>query len=248
MGLDRLQHVAEPAEHVRSDRFAFEGAADRPYPALVGRHAEMVRPEPDEALGETDISGKRRVDARPRVTEIKLLRDGGTGVWPRRGWRRWRARLLGWRHAHLRVGLRRCAAGILPSPLRDPLLGLARGTLSLLKFEGRTCGGGGGRQAVIGEEAGAGTLKLGEKHAARVGRDGGNRAGAGSKAEPIECQGCFGFRIGGHPGMSFRHGRGVAPRRGEASAMRVSRLRQQSFRRHGAKMKNRKWLSAPRRY
>ena len=211
MALDRLQHVTEPAEHMRADRFALEGAADRPDPALVGRYAEMVRPEPDEAFGETEVGSQRRMDSGLGVAEVELLRHGGTGVGPRRG-RRWRrARRLG-RHAHLRVGLWRCAAGILPRPLCGPLLGLARRALLLPKLEGGARRGRSARQTLIGKTAGAGTLKFREQRAPRIRSNGGNRAGARPEAEPIERQRRFGFRIGGHPEMSFRHGRGVAPR------------------------------------
>ncbi len=34
MALDRQQHVAETAEHMRADRLALERAGDRPYPPL----------------------------------------------------------------------------------------------------------------------------------------------------------------------------------------------------------------------
>src|SRR5262249_60403783 len=57
MGLDREQHVGEPAEHMRPDRLALEGAGDCPH--LVGRDAEMVRPEPYQPLDEPGLGIER---------------------------------------------------------------------------------------------------------------------------------------------------------------------------------------------
>ena len=75
MRLDREQHVGELPEHMRADRLALIGAADRPRRPLVGGNAEMVRPEPDQPLGEADIGVERGIVAGLGLGEINLLRQ-----------------------------------------------------------------------------------------------------------------------------------------------------------------------------
>ena len=65
MAFDREQHVAEAAEHMRADRLALVAAGHRLN--LVGRDAEMVRPEPHQPLGKADLGADRGVDARLRL-------------------------------------------------------------------------------------------------------------------------------------------------------------------------------------
>ncbi len=61
MPLDRLQHVGEPAEHERADRLALEGAGAGSLRHAFGRRdAEMIGPEGDEPLDETDRRGASR--------------------------------------------------------------------------------------------------------------------------------------------------------------------------------------------
>ena len=52
MLLDRLQHVAEAAEHMRPDRLALERAAEPGNRAALDRDGEMVGPEDNKPLGE----------------------------------------------------------------------------------------------------------------------------------------------------------------------------------------------------
>jgi hypothetical protein len=80
MGFGRQQHVAETAEHMGADRLALIGAADRPHTALVSRHAEMVRPEPDQPLDKADLGTDRGVKASFGLVEIKLLRHARTRI------------------------------------------------------------------------------------------------------------------------------------------------------------------------
>ena len=77
MAFDGEQHVGKTPEHVRADRLALEraggDAADRP---LRSRHAEMVRPERDQPLGEAGARLDRPADAGQRLVAIDDLRRG----------------------------------------------------------------------------------------------------------------------------------------------------------------------------
>ena len=78
MALGGLQHVGEAPEDVGADGLALVGtghALD-----LVGRDAEMVRPEPHQPLGKADLGGERRIDARLRLVEIDLPPGVGNGL------------------------------------------------------------------------------------------------------------------------------------------------------------------------
>jgi len=70
MAFDGEQHVGKAAEHVRADRLALIGAGHAP--DLVGGDAEMVGPEPDQPLGESDGRAKRSFHAQLRLVEIDL--------------------------------------------------------------------------------------------------------------------------------------------------------------------------------
>ena len=59
MALDRIEHVAEPAHHMRADRLELHRARQPDQFELVGRDGEMVRPEMDEPLGEGGGRGDR---------------------------------------------------------------------------------------------------------------------------------------------------------------------------------------------
>ncbi len=190
MGLDRQQHVGEAAEHVRADRLALVGAADRTHAALVGGDAEMIRPEPDEPFGEADVGAERGMNARLGLVEIDLLRHGGTGI---RGAARAAStacRVLRRRTRsapRLAASHRCCSAG----PAAPPLRGLARYALLLLKLEGRARRLAARRQIRIGDPSGARPVELGQQRAARIGRDRGDRPGARAETEAMKRQCCF---------------------------------------------------------
>jgi hypothetical protein len=145
MGFDRQQHVAEAAEHVGADHFALVGAANLAHIALVRRHAEMVRPEPDQPFDKTDFGRERSVDARLGLGKIDLLRQTGTGRRPRRRWRR-RAGLL----FHFRR-----AAGAGRIGLLGGALGLPRCALCLLIGECRARGHAARQQIRVADAGGA---------------------------------------------------------------------------------------------
>ena len=70
---------------MRADRLALISAADRPRRALVGRNAEVVRPEPDQPFGEADMGIERSIVARLGFGEINLLRQRRPGLCRRHG-------------------------------------------------------------------------------------------------------------------------------------------------------------------
>ncbi len=72
MAFDRQQHVGKAAEHMRPDRFALVSARHRQN--LVGRNAEMVRPEPDQPLDKAELSFERGVEPRFGFLQENLLR------------------------------------------------------------------------------------------------------------------------------------------------------------------------------
>ena len=105
MLFDRLQHVAEAAEHMRPDRLALERAGPHPRQrTLVGGNAEMVGPEHHQPLDESAIGDHRALQPRQRLGAIGLLDDVER---PRRRFRRvGRGRrhlglvAAGWRRIH----------------------------------------------------------------------------------------------------------------------------------------------------
>jgi hypothetical protein len=71
MALGGEKHVPKPAEHVRPDCLTLVGAGHAA--DLVGGDAEMIRPEPDEPLDETNIGVERGIDAGVDLLEVELL-------------------------------------------------------------------------------------------------------------------------------------------------------------------------------
>ncbi len=85
MRLNGEQHVGKASKHMWTDRLALIGAGDlRHHRALGGRDAEMVRPEPDQALREADLGPGSGACARRRLGKEDLLRDAGTLLGRRR--------------------------------------------------------------------------------------------------------------------------------------------------------------------
>ena len=87
MLLDRLQHVAETAEHMGPDRLALERAGPDPRQlALVGGDAEMIGPEHHQPLDESAIGDHRALQPRQRfgaegfLDDVERLRRGLGGV------------------------------------------------------------------------------------------------------------------------------------------------------------------------
>jgi hypothetical protein len=103
-------------------------------------------------------------------------------------------------------------------------------------LERRARGRAGGVQILIGDEAGAGAIELGQQRAARVPRNGGNRSDARTNAEAVQSERSFGFSIKGHASWSFRAD-AAPPAMWPWSAIAVSRLRHLAFRDHGGWMK-----------
>ena len=194
MGFDRQQHVAEPPEHMRADRFALIRPADLAHIALIRRHAEMVGPEPHQPFDEADLGAERGIEAGLGFTEVNLLRHAGTGNAPGRGRR---GRLI--RRFHLR---RR--AGSLRVGLLHGAFGAPCRALRLLVGEGGAPGGTARQQVGIGNAAGAGAVQFGEQSAARIGGNCGDRSGARTDAEPVQGERSLGLGIKGHASMSFR--------------------------------------------
>src|SRR5262249_21163694 len=219
----------EAAEHVGANSLAFVGAANLAHVALVGRDAEMVRPEPDEPLDEADLGIERGSDARLGFGEINLLRHAGTGIAHRRRCRRRGGLIL-----HLRrrpgaarwIGLLRGAFGVPRRPLR------------LLVGECNAGGGAARQQIRVADAAGARAIQFREQRAARVRGYSGDRSGAWTEAESMQGERGFRFRIGGHASLSSRPGRGATPQMARSSAGAVSRLRPATFRNHGHGMKD----------
>ena len=82
MALDGQQHVGEPAENVRTNGLALIGtghASD-----LVSRDAEMIGPEPDQPLRQSDVCVESRFGAKLRFFKIDRppwVRNGvGSGL------------------------------------------------------------------------------------------------------------------------------------------------------------------------
>ena len=123
VALDREQHVDIAPEDVRPDCLAFIAA--RHVGHLVRGHAEMVRPEPDEALGEADLGGQGGIELGLDLLQNDLPFYGGDLLGLRRRGRRCRARARVIAHL-LAVGLE--PLGFLLRTLRDDLLRLPRGT------------------------------------------------------------------------------------------------------------------------
>src|SRR5262245_23570868 len=75
MAFDGEQHVGIAPEDVRPDRFALVAAGHVRHP--FRRHAEMVRPEPDQSLDKADFGVERRIEPGPDLLDEDLPLDGG---------------------------------------------------------------------------------------------------------------------------------------------------------------------------
>ena len=73
MAFDGDQHVGEAPKHVGADRLALVGADHGDI--FVGRDAEMVRPEPNQAFDETDVGAGGCLVACSRFVLENLLRQ-----------------------------------------------------------------------------------------------------------------------------------------------------------------------------
>jgi hypothetical protein len=193
MRLDCQQHFGESAENVSTDRFALIGTANRPDAPLVGRHAEMIRPEPDQPLHETIFCAKRGLDTRLGLVQIDLLGYCATWHHPREDGliagllicRRTVGHASAWRGSlHAAFCLSRCSA---PLPVAKRL------------SRGRTAG----VQIVLGDHGSVGAIELGEQCAARVRRNGSNRPQTRTQTEPVQREGSFGLTIKDHPCISL---------------------------------------------
>ena len=162
----------------------------------------MVRPEPRQSLDEAELGAERGLDARLGLVEIDLLRNRD-GLIARRG----RSR-----HSRPNLGGGGIVAGcFLAGLLLRGALGLPCRPLCPLELEGGARGRAAGQQILLGNAADAGAIQLGEQRAAGIRRNGCNRTGARTDAEPVQRQRSRGFRIKGHASMSFRAGRDAIP-------------------------------------
>ncbi len=190
VALDREQHVDVAPEDVRPDRFALIATRHVRYP-LRG-HAEMVRPEPDEALGKADLGGERGIELGFDLFENGLaFRGGGLVGLRRRGLRR--VGTLSGVVAHVLTAAPQ-PFGLLPLAFCDDLLSASRGA----RFKSGACGLGAGRESRIVDAADAGTLQLGEQRTARIGCDCRDRARTRSQAEPVQRKRGVSSEIIGH--------------------------------------------------
>ena len=196
MRFDGEQHVRKAAKDVRADRLALVGAGQRAY--LVGGHAEMVRPEPDQPFGKTELGHERSVETRFRLFEVDLLRNGGSRV----GLRCRRRLGLG---VLLHAGYRRGGSGSrrrgLALRLALGALDEARGLALLPEIEHGARRLAGGEKVRIGQAAGAGAIEFGDERAARIGGDRRNGARARTKAKSMQRERglCFRIESHGHP-------------------------------------------------
>ena len=115
MAFDSGEHVGKTPEHMGADRLALVGAGRGN--VLVGRNAEVVRPEPDQPFDKADLGVDGRFVAGRRLVLKDQLRQRRLGR-PRRCRRRHIAR-------HHRRALR---FGLFFSALRELRFGLLFGT------------------------------------------------------------------------------------------------------------------------
>ena len=184
------------------------------------RDAEMIRPEPHQPLDEADLGRLRRHEPRARLAadeallEVRLLRRLRGGLVCLRRIDRLRRIGSGCRLGRLRglllhgvvrglgVGHRHCGGALLLGHLLGDLGGLPR----FAEIERRHGGLGGGQQGRVDDLADARLVELGQKRAARVGCDRGDRARHGSgpraEAEAMQRQRRLVFRIRRHGRVS----------------------------------------------
>ena len=185
----RQQHVGEAAEHMRPDRLALVGA---------GHARHRRRPRCRNGSTRTRPAARRSRSPHwppPRGAPAPPCRNsaaaGSAAARP--------GSPLDWPRSAAPWVFHRRTAG------RGALLfGLALRDLLRLPFgaevEGKACGLAGAQQVRCLDSAGVGPVELGEKRAARIGCDRGDRAGARPKAEAVqrqrgrgvsvECHGC----------------------------------------------------------
>ena len=179
VALDREQHFDIAPEDVRPDCLAFIAA--RHVGHLFRGHAEMVRPEPDEALGKADLRAHGGIELGLDLLQNDLPFYGGDLLGLR--WRGRRGRVLCRVIAHL-LTIRLEPLGLLLRTLRDDLLGLSRSAC----LKGGARGLGTGEELRIVDASDIGTLELGEQRAARIGCNRRDRARTGAQAEPMQGQ------------------------------------------------------------
>ena len=163
----------------------------------------MVRPEPHQPFGETDLGVERRIDADFRLFEIDLLRNArpriaqrgrgaGRGLGARRsGLRRFCLHPVRFFRALLRnrrrrdSGLRvRLAFGALRQPRRP---------LDLAEIEGGARGFRAREQIGIGNLSGLRPFEFGDQRAARIGRDRRDRSRPRPETESVQRRRRFEF-------------------------------------------------------
>ena len=228
MALDREQHVAEAAEHMRADRLALERAGDRPHAGLVGRHAEMVRPEPDQPLDEADARRRARRRCAP---------------WPRRD-RAAAARRAARAPADRRASSPASARRRLSAPLSLASLSFAsraacraaccacRNSKALRAAAPLVSSSGSVRRPAPGRSSSASSAPRGSEAMAAI------EPGRGPSPNRCSASAASAFGSRAMRQCPFRLGRAIAPPDLRWSAMRMSRLRRSSFRNHVRQMKN----------
>ena len=175
MGFGGEQHVGEAAEHMRPDRLALIGAGETRH--LVGRHAEMVGPEPHQPFGKADLGAERRGKARLGFAADDVAHHIGFFRFGRRGL----GRGLGRRHG---VWIRAAhgALAFFGLALGDDLPGPPFGA----EFEGGAHRHRAAHEMGAVDPADVRPVELGEQCAARIGGNGGDRAAAGPKAKAVQ--------------------------------------------------------------
>ena len=165
----------------------------------------MVRPEPDQALGEADVGGERGIEPRLGFGEIELLRRDADGrPLPRRRVLLLRVLLLARRVGCISLG---CAFFGCAFFCRRP-----RGASAAARCWNSTAAraaAAAAHELGRGEPAGVGAIELGDQRAARIGRDRGDRSGARSETEPVQRQrrrvlGVFGIKCHASPSANHR--------------------------------------------
>ncbi len=199
MALGGEQQVGEFAEHVRPDRFSLIGTG---HDGGVGIDAEVIRPEPHQALDQADVRRDRGIVVHFGLAEevlahwrfgfgggrrlgfCGLLHPGSfaRGILPRRSF------------GDDFHGLLLCR--LLTSRL-EPLSGYARG----VELEGNTIGDPAAQQAGIRDLAGVRLIELRDQRAFWIGCDCRDRARSRSEAEPMQGE-CRTLRVKGHEGLS----------------------------------------------
>src|SRR5215468_11745671 len=77
MGFHSKEHVAKTAEHVGPDCLSFKGTSQGTHSVLGDRDAEVIRPEPRQALCNTDLGVQCSPDSGFGFVAISLLECDG---------------------------------------------------------------------------------------------------------------------------------------------------------------------------